>query len=627
MPKPLGELLINQRLITQNMLDQALALQKQRQVPLGRILLQLGYVTEEDLNTILAKQFGSIYINPRGFVLKDNAVLSFIPENAARKYYCFPIELIDQNLTIAMADPWDTEAIDDLTKLTNLTIQPIFSRKEWILQIIDKYYPMISKEENKIPNNKNTSPSQPAPPSATDQVIAPPSVSPAPIPVPPPIETLKPEQSESIPAAINEQPSIPIPSTPVPPVSISPESVSPTPVPSAPMPPASVLPESVPQTPVQPESIPTVSLPPTPTSSTPVPSTPVSTEPTSPAPTPPASIPSTPAPSTAISSTQVPPTPAPPVPVQPIPAPPETTASSPKIEQKIPINGSPTRETKPPEVDHISVPNNTVTVQPKPLTNPVSPTVESQNISTMLLTKPIPELTFENFVVGTSNQLAWAAAKNVAETPGTAYNPLFIYGGVGLGKTHLANAIGNLALKKNPDFTLTYVPCNRFIEEMINAIATGTVNAFRNQYWHLQILIIDDVQFLAGQERTQVELFQTFEELHHRRAQVVLTCDRLPKDIPQLEDRLRSRFEGGLIVDVQMPDLETRVAILRRKAMQRNLELPDDIANVIATFISTNVRELEGVLNKICAIANLSGRPITLQVVENILREIIKQGR
>jgi chromosomal replication initiator protein DnaA len=517
MQKPLGELLIEQRLITQNMLDQALALQKQRQIPLGKILLQLGYVTEEDLNTILSKQFGSIYINPRGFSLKDNQVLDLIPEETARKYKCFPIELIDQHLTIAMSDPWDTQAIQDLTESTKLTIQPIFSRKEWILQIIDKYYPTVTKAPNKPSTPERSVTPDPIAAPLLDTAVVPPSPSTTAIPTPAPSDNPKPEQVETRSASIKE---------------------------------------------------------------TPTPSLPIKTAP-----------------------------------------------SKAKIGQLLTSDLSPANEINIPEINQTPSKGNLPTAQPIIPIAPTVPSVEPQTISTTLLTKPIPELTFENFVVGTSNQLAWAASKNVAEAPGTTYNPLFIYGGVGLGKTHLANAIGNLVLQKNSEMRLTYIPCNRFIEEMINAIAGGTVNTFRDQYWHLQVLIIDDVQFLAGQERTQVELFQTFEELHHRRAQIILTSDRLPKDIPQLEDRLRSRFEGGLIVDVQMPDLETRVAILHRKALQRNLELPDDIANVIATFISTNVRELEGVLNKISAISQLGGRPVTLQVVENILRELIKQGR
>lgn len=191
----------------------------------------------------------------------------------------------------------------------------------------------------------------------------------------------------------------------------------------------------------------------------------------------------------------------------------------------------------------------------------------------------------------------------------------------------MINAIGNLLLEKNPNLALQYIPCNRLIGEMINAISSGNINTFREKYWHLEIFLVDDIQFLAGQERTQVEFFQMFEELHHRRAQIVLTSDRLPKDIPQLEERLRSRFEAGLIVDVQIPDLETRVAILRRKAQQRNLQLPDDILNLIATFLSTSIREIEGVLNKISAISTFDNRPITMQVVENILRDFIKQGK
>ncbi|MDI6783864.1 MAG: DnaA/Hda family protein [bacterium] len=515
MAKQLGELLIEQRLITQSMLDQALVLQQQRRLPLGKILLQLGYVTEDDLNTILARQFGSIYINPRGFVLRDANLLNLIPETIARKLNCFPIEKTNEQFTVAMSDPWDTNAIQELTDLTKATIQPIFSQKEWIIQIIDKYYPTVTPEPKEPPPAEPPSPAEPAGAPTEKTTTATGAVPPVPEPIP------------EKPALIE----IPKPET-----IAEPELVRPAP-------------------PVKPEL------------------------------EPPAPV------------------------ISPVPTP----IPSPSVSQPVAV----------PQPSVVSIP-------PAPVSTPTTgaPAVPAAPLpSTTLLTQPIPEYTFESFVVGTGNQLAWAAAKNVAESPGATFNPLFIYGGVGLGKTHLANAIGNLILQRNPVVALTYIPCNRFIEEMITAIANASVNTFRQQYWHLQALIIDDVQFLAGQERTQVELFQTFEELHHRKAQIVLTSDRLPKDIPQLEDRLRSRFEGGLIVDVQMPDLETRVAILRRKAMQRNLVLPDDIANVIATFISTNVRELEGVLNKISAISLLCGRPITMQVVQNILSELIKQGK
>ncbi|MFB3896870.1 MAG: DnaA ATPase domain-containing protein [bacterium] len=548
MPKPLGELLINQRLITQNMLDQALVLQKQRQAPLGKILLQLGYVTEEDLNTILAKQFGSIYINPRGFVLKDSAVLELIPEDTARKYNCFPIELAEDHLTVAMSDPWNTQAIEDLTSIINKTIQPIFSRKEWIASIIDKYYATVQKKTVEPP------PSEPTPPSVISQSETAP-------------ETLAPKVQEPQPKpVIGTVIRPPVPDQPAPSIVASPPSSEPSMV--------TVQPETIaPPPPAKP--IPTPASQPQPAQ--PI-ETPISVKPVSP---------------------------------QPIVASPSNNISA------IPIGQSSTAQPPvPQESPEIKAPSVTGTV----------PT-NTHAIPTTLLTQTLPEFTFDNYVVGTGNQLAWAAAKNVAEFPGTNYNPLFIYGGVGLGKTHLMNAAGNLMLKNNPNIALMYIPCNRFIEEMITAISVGNIKSFREVYWHLQVFLIDDVQYLAGQERTQIELFQTFEELHHRKAQIILTCDRLPKDIPQLEERLRSRFEGGLIVDVQMPDLETRVAILRRKAMQRNLELPDDVTNVIATFVSTNVRELEGVLNKIAAISSLSGHTVTLQVVENILRDFMKQGR
>ena len=205
-----------------------------------------------------------------------------------------------------------------------------------------------------------------------------------------------------------------------------------------------------------------------------------------------------------------------------------------------------------------------------------------------------PRYTFESFVVGNCNRLAHAASLAVAEAPSRAYNPLFIYGGVGLGKTHLLHAIGHFILANNPGYKIiTYISTEKFTNEFINSIRDNKTEAFRNKYRNVDVLLIDDIQFLAGKEQTQEEFFHTFNTLHESYRQVVVSCDRLPKEIPSLEDRLRSRFEWGLITDIDSPDLETRIAILKKKATLENLDIPNDVVMYIAHKIDTNIRELE----------------------------------
>lgn len=230
--------------------------------------------------------------------------------------------------------------------------------------------------------------------------------------------------------------------------------------------------------------------------------------------------------------------------------------------------------------------------------------------------------TFNNFVVGDSNKLAHAASLAVSKNPGHSYNPLFIYGGVGLGKTHLIQAIGHYILDTKPALKVVYVTSEIFTNEVIHSIQKGKMNDFHNKYRNVDVLLIDDIQFLAGKERTQEEFFHTFNTLHNNYKQIVITSDRLPKEIPTLEDRLRSRFEWGLMVDIAPPDFETRVAILKKKADKEKIKVPDDVIYYIAENIKSNIRELEGALIRLLAHASLNNSEITLDFTKRILSGI-----
>lgn len=231
--------------------------------------------------------------------------------------------------------------------------------------------------------------------------------------------------------------------------------------------------------------------------------------------------------------------------------------------------------------------------------------------------------TFESFVEGNSNQLARAASFQVAENPGNAYNPLFIYGGVGLGKTHLMHAIGNHVLSKNPDAKVLYLHSERFVADMVKALQTNTINEFKRFYRTLNILLIDDIQFFAGKDRTQEEFFHTFNALLEGQQQIILSCDRYPKEINGLEERLKSRFGWGLTVAVEPPELETRVAILMAKAEQFKVALPYDSAFFIAKRIRSNVRELEGALRRVAANAHFTGKAVTIEFIQEALRDLL----
>ncbi|MBY6271528.1 MAG: chromosomal replication initiator protein DnaA [Caldibacillus debilis] len=248
---------------------------------------------------------------------------------------------------------------------------------------------------------------------------------------------------------------------------------------------------------------------------------------------------------------------------------------------------------------------------------------QTENYQTMLN----PKYTFDTFVIGSGNRFAHAASLAVAEAPAKAYNPLFIYGGVGLGKTHLMHAIGHYILEHNPSAKVVYISSEKFTNEFINAIRDNRADDFRNKYRNVDILLIDDIQFLAGKESTQEEFFHTFNTLHEESKQIVISSDRPPKEIPTLEDRLRSRFEWGLITDITPPDLETRIAILRKKAKAEGLDIPNEVMIYIANQIDSNIRELEGALIRVVAYSSLENKDITAELAAEALKDIIPASK
>ncbi len=234
---------------------------------------------------------------------------------------------------------------------------------------------------------------------------------------------------------------------------------------------------------------------------------------------------------------------------------------------------------------------------------------------------------FENFVVGPCNQFAHAAALAVATNPAKSYNPLFIYGGVGLGKTHLLNAIANYIYNTDPGRRVCYVTSEKFMNELINSIRFDKMDQFRNKYRSMDVLLIDDIQFLSGKERTQEEFFHTFNTLYEARKQIVISSDRFPKDIPHLENRLKSRFESGLIADIQPPDFETLLAIIEKKMESHSIQLPGEVVELLARNINSNIRELEGALVKLVAYASLTKRDITIDIARDLLKEYLSRVR
>ena len=272
---------------------------------------------------------------------------------------------------------------------------------------------------------------------------------------------------------------------------------------------------------------------------------------------------------------------------------------------------------------------------PQPVIDPVAPPnldeVGSSEVDAALapITAPAslnPRYTFETFIVGSSNQFAHAASRAVAEAPSRSYNPLFVYGGVGLGKTHLMHAVGRYVLQHNPSFRLTYISSERFMNEMINAVRYDRILDFRERYRSVDVLLVDDIQFLEGKEGTQEEFFHTFNTLYNANKQIVISSDRPPKRLETLEDRMRTRFEWGLITDIQPPELETRIAILRKKAALDRMNAPDDVLEFIASRIERNIRELEGALIRVTAFASLNKQAVDLALAQIVLRDLIRDA-
>ena len=514
--KRLGELLIEQGLINAAMLEESLSFLTNENRPLGKILLELGYVTNEDLNSVLAKQFGSLYLNPKTFQMRNTEILTVIPKEIARQYVCFPYDKLNDELTMVMDDPFNTEAISELSKITNMVIRPVYAKRSAILEVLDKLY-----GPSEIPTLNAVD--EPMTAMLTPEY----NIEPAP------------QLEDSLSSIFSD---LNLDDNPIS-HEIDFSSFSSLPL-------SNQLVDDI------------------------------STD---------SSLVSEPIDGDQDLLDNIP---------EPSPDSKDQDDAEPALSEEL-------TETKRPWA----------TVMPK------QPATDLQDGTTSKKDQKLPMqyLTFENFVVAPSNQLAWAAAQNVVSQPGIGFNPLFIYGGVGLGKTHLGNAIGNALMRRYPKAKVCYITIDTFVRELIDAVEHGNLKTFRARYRNLDTLIIDDVQFLSGQEQTQEEFFYVFEQLYRTNGQMVITSDRLPRQIDKLEDRLRSRFEGGLTVDIQPPDLETRIAIFRKKVIARGLEVDDEIARLVASRLPSNIRELEGLANRLFAQSQLMHEPISFEMVKQIL--------
>lgn len=262
----------------------------------------------------------------------------------------------------------------------------------------------------------------------------------------------------------------------------------------------------------------------------------------------------------------------------------------------------------------LTIPTEEHTAKPSPLPEKPFEEYGGSNLN--------PRYVFETFVIGNSNRLAWAAAQQVAEKPGMSYNPLFIWGGVGLGKTHLMHAIGNKIMQKNPNAHVIYITSEQFTNEIVNSIYNKTTASFRNKYRNIDCLIIDDIQFLKGKEQTQMEFFHTFNTLYEANKQIIISSDRKPQEIETLQDRLSDRFSKGMMTDIQPPDLETRMAILRQKASADGIELPNDVVTLLATNVTTNIRQIEGAYTRLKAMHSLMSLPLDMNTAQQVLNAI-----
>lgn len=307
--------------------------------------------------------------------------------------------------------------------------------------------------------------------------------------------------------------------------------------------------------------------------------------------------------------------------------------TSEEIPAEIPLETIPEQFLQP-EKPKLSPPPLSTPIRTAPQSQIYKPSPDSEQKLSLQLTTADDSMTilnpkyiFETFVIGNSNRLAHAASLAVAEAPANAYNPFFVYGGVGLGKTHLMHAIGHRILQNHPKLKLLYISSEKFTNELINSIRDGNPESFRQKYRNIDVLLVDDIQFLSKKEHTQEEFFHTFNTLHEANKQIIMSSDRPPREIQTLEDRLRSRFEWGLITDIQPPDLETRIAILRKKAMMEHLNVPNDVMVYIASRIDNNIRELEGAFIRVIAYASLTNQTVDIDLATEALKDIFPQGR